>query len=121
MKPCLLVLILFAFTFIGCTKNVTKTSETLLRIENTTNESLNEVISNNVNFEAIDSLSTTGYHSFSTSVLPLATVIKGIDTLYVGTYYTDSPQPTFQDGKYTMKISKDSGSYSGYKLLMIKD
>ncbi len=121
MKNVFLILVSFIFAAIGCTKNETKAKGTLLRIENTTNETLQEVISNNISFGAIDALSITDYHSFDVPVLPTATIIKGTDTLRIGIYYIDSPQPTLQNGKYTLRIFKDSESYSGFNCLSIKD
>jgi hypothetical protein len=121
MKIILSSSLIFFFTpFYSCKKKE-ENAGVLMRVENTTSQNFTEVLSNTESFGRVDASFTTSYKSFEKIVdVPNATIITGSDTVRAGIYYIDFPS-YFNMGKYTLQISADSTTYSGYSCRYIKN
>jgi hypothetical protein len=122
MKLIILNLFIFAAIVTGCTKP-NDSSVLQLRVRNMTAKNFTSTSTAGAEFGSINAGAVTGYKNFDQIVAyPGANFISAKDTTYAGSLYCGTPPlPYLENGKYTLEIFADTGSYSGYNAKFIKD
>jgi hypothetical protein len=114
------ILMIFAVLLISCEKTTSQAPATIsLRVENATSESFSNFAVNSTKFGPISIGITTKYF-LCRNVLPLPFANQiAINNNFI--YIEDIvPTPYLKDGKYRMKVVKDSLPYS-YQASFIKE
>src|ERR1700759_5505329 len=108
------ILIVGFIFFVSCNKEPMPVTTVLLRIDNETNQSFTQVVTNNASFTNVQAMSTTNYYTFTQILsMPSCTLINGSDTSYAGHIPIDNPA-FISTGKYTLQIKTDATSFTGY-------
>jgi hypothetical protein len=121
MKNLFLLLVASIVIFISCAKE--NNDEVLIRIKNNSHQNFLYSATVNVNFGSINAGLMTDYKAFNEVVaFPGARIVIESDTIYTGLLYCGTPPiPMLSKGKYTLEISADSSSFTGFSNKFIKD
>lgn len=93
-----------------------------IRVQNSTSTNFKAVLNNNKVFENVAASATTVYQHFESALgLPGATLItNNNDTLIAGYIYFDWME-ALADGKYTLRIFKDTATLSDFNAEYIQN
>lgn len=114
--------VIFIFLILSsCSKS--KDNHVAIRVHNNTRDYFTSVIVNSKSFTDINPFTTSDYKVFNqVSDLPIAQLINAAnDTLYAGYLYYDPSFTFLSEGKYTLKIYKDTSTNDGFNCQYIKD
>lgn len=124
----LFLFLLAATTFASCSKSDNGENEAtvLIRVQNQTTVPFVAVSAVQTEFGAIKPGALTSYKSLKdVMAYPGALLVinrEKMDTIYAGMLYCGTPPiPMLENGKYTLEVFKDAGTYSGFNSRYKKD
>ena len=121
MKSLLFLSLASIILFVSCAKE--NNDQVLVRIKNNSKQNFLYTATINVNFGSLNASLMTDYKAFkNVMAYPGARIVIATDTIYTGQLYCGTPPtPMLSNGKYTLEISADSTSLSGFSNKFIKD